>query len=382
MLYTDRLYGAVDIPESLMRLAGTKAVQRLLNISQDSLPEDMVPHPVASRFEHSVGVLSLMLKMLACNSGAFDKNMEELLLVSALLHDAGSPPFSHLAEPFLEKLTRKNGESFLSEMVMATDTETILMNMGLSVENIVDMVTGKRVPLATVLHGTMDIDNIDNVLRYYALAKGTVPYDGSMLAQAFRFNGTEWTLLDTARDLAAQWQETRRLVYEFVYGEPHQGLCMMVFRALALACDKGDIGLLFFKMNDVAAIYFLQKKCNMASSRLITEVLARRVYPVVFSEKTSRPSSRYAQALRDPLARHHIADFLAQECGIPREAVCVYAGKGRDKRKITLPFVSPDGTRSFDAGEHFPIYRLIVYLHPDLAKWSEKIARLVQTSIF
>src|SRR3989338_4475480 len=109
MRYYDAFYGEWELPEIVERIIHTKEMARLRNIVQGTLPNNLnVLGPFPSRFQHSMGVCYLAQEVLKQNSNVL-KDFGMLLLVSALLHDGGNPPFSHLSEPFLKEATGYDG---------------------------------------------------------------------------------------------------------------------------------------------------------------------------------------------------------------------------------------------------------------------------------
>ena len=101
MRYYDPLYDIEwTLPPFIEKIVHTKEMARLRNIVQGIMPNNLnVLGPLPSRFQHGMGVCFLAQEVVRNNRdklGGFDM----LLPISALLHDAGNPPFSHLSEPF------------------------------------------------------------------------------------------------------------------------------------------------------------------------------------------------------------------------------------------------------------------------------------------
>ena len=107
----DKIYGNSYISEPiLIELIQSLPVQRLKYISQQGLPQEYYHRPVFSRFEHSLGVLSLLRKMGA--------NLEEQ--VAGILHDVSHTCFSHvidwvLGDPTKEDYQDKSHEKTLEK---------------------------------------------------------------------------------------------------------------------------------------------------------------------------------------------------------------------------------------------------------------------------
>lgn len=376
MLYQDAMYGQIQLPSFIEELANTPEVQRLKLISQDVLPQSCMPYKVPSRFEHSMGVA--YLAQLAISQNQLPKKDALLLSVSALLHDTGNPPFSHLSEPFLKKLTGKDGESFLEERLDGSKAWSLLCQAGLDLHDVVRCVTGHLKPLSVLINGSMDVDNLDNVGRYWFTAhNGELLFDAQAIASSFRYHEDSWTLSRSCLKEAKKWQKARQAVYEIIYGEPNLGARIMVYRAVEIAFHRGELKEDFFHLNDVQAMDFLLT-CNKDSAYLAQRFLNLQIYPEFVTFKTIRPSSRLKAIAEDRDIRKTLAETICRECAMPQSAACVYIGQGRDKRKIDLPFVGKNGSRYLDNGNHHSIYRVKVYVDPEFENKKKLIRSLVK----
>ncbi|MDO8686755.1 MAG: HD domain-containing protein [Candidatus Berkelbacteria bacterium] len=87
MLIKDRIYGNFNIKEPvIIELIKSKPIQRLKGIAQFGLPDKYYFLKGYSRYEHSIGVMLLLIKLEA--------NLEEQ--VAGLLHDISHSAFSHV----------------------------------------------------------------------------------------------------------------------------------------------------------------------------------------------------------------------------------------------------------------------------------------------
>jgi HD superfamily phosphohydrolase len=108
-VFRDPLYNYIAFDRErdgwLIDLANCREVQRLRRIHQLGVSNFTYPGADHTRFAHSLGVTHLMklvLDHLERVSGAEKiKNARQPLLATALLHDVGHGPFSHLFEPCL-----------------------------------------------------------------------------------------------------------------------------------------------------------------------------------------------------------------------------------------------------------------------------------------
>ena len=120
--YTDPLYGKLPISKAETELFQPPQLARLRDISLSAVPTIMLPWgKIASRFEHSVGVAHLA--KLVAEQTNFSISGQDLIF-AGLLHDVGSPPFSHLTEIFLEEKLGKTHEQFVEEVLESSEVWT------------------------------------------------------------------------------------------------------------------------------------------------------------------------------------------------------------------------------------------------------------------
>ena len=108
-LFRDPLYNYIAIDRQqdgwLIDLLNGPEVQRLRRIHQLGVSNFTYPGADHTRFAHSLGVTHLMQLVLDHLVRQSDKesirNARQALLATALLHDVGHGPFSHLFEPCL-----------------------------------------------------------------------------------------------------------------------------------------------------------------------------------------------------------------------------------------------------------------------------------------
>ena len=108
-VFRDPLYNYIGFDRNrdgwLVDLTSCPEIQRLRRIHQLGVSNFTYPGADHTRFAHSLGVTHLMGLVLDHLTRASDaekiKNARQALLATALLHDVGHGPFSHLFEPCL-----------------------------------------------------------------------------------------------------------------------------------------------------------------------------------------------------------------------------------------------------------------------------------------
>lgn len=177
MKFTDILYGDIDIPDWLkpfltipefVRLRGV----RLSNIDSVDLKDFNTP----TRWEHCIGAAYLALLYSRINKLS---RLDEIhLSLASLLHDIGTPPYAHTVEYILSNFDHEeetfnlisgNVEDFSYESSSGgfhKQLEKLRQATGLEIdsEKIAEIVVGEG-KYGYLLNGSIDIDNIDNLIR-------------------------------------------------------------------------------------------------------------------------------------------------------------------------------------------------------------------------
>lgn len=104
MLFTDKIYGQIDITEPvILELINTPQMQRLKKIHQNGIFFYFLPSVNTTRFEHSLGVYWILKEFVA--------TLEEQ--VAGLLHDISHGVFSHVMDFFYETYGEENYQELI-----------------------------------------------------------------------------------------------------------------------------------------------------------------------------------------------------------------------------------------------------------------------------
>lgn len=168
----DSVYGDISLNKFEERIMDMPQFQRLRRIKQLGLIGLIYPGATHTRFEHSVGTMYLGSK-LATELDLSNDDIE-LIRASALLHDIGHGPFSHVSEGVLSV----PHEEFTKYVVTKTSMRDLLEEK-FDVSEIVDIVTGKGY-LGPIVSGELDVDRMDYLLRdshNTGVAYGVIDYE-------------------------------------------------------------------------------------------------------------------------------------------------------------------------------------------------------------
>jgi hypothetical protein len=168
----DNVHGYIPITETERSIINTKTFQRLRRISHLGLASFVYPGATHTRFAHSLGVLFVMDKM--CESlipqGYVNADDRHTLRLSALLHDIGQAPFSHVIDRLFSDQDKTAGHARLGiSLIRTSEIRDILSRDGFSVDEIEKILLKRRgveYPIySDLLDSDMDVDKIDYLLR-------------------------------------------------------------------------------------------------------------------------------------------------------------------------------------------------------------------------
>jgi HD superfamily phosphohydrolase len=257
LIIHDPIYGRFETPRFLDRLILVPEVRRLMDVRLLNAPSPSLPTlSEIRRFSHTLGVLHLAL-----TNPHVGLRKEELRALTAaiLVHDAATPPFAHLLEYYLKDRAGWTHEAALPEMltghhVLENVAHQILPGEDLKFKRIcalcgidfeiVLQIVRKQHRASSLLFGTLDFDNLDNVLRMaWALGLGVehAPFLRIASELAVSFDG-ELVLSIELKRAVETWAAARRTIYEIlVFDELTVGSQAVLTKAVRLLFDSKQV---------------------------------------------------------------------------------------------------------------------------------------------
>ena len=168
----DSVYGDINLNPFEVRIMDMTQFQRLRRIKQLGLIGLIYPGATHTRFEHSVGTMNLGSKL--SEELELEQDEIELIRASALLHDIGHGPFSHVSEGVLSVPHEE-----LTKFVVTQTSMRDLLEEKFDVSEIVDIINGKGY-LGPIVSGELDVDRMDYLLRdshNTGVAYGIIDYE-------------------------------------------------------------------------------------------------------------------------------------------------------------------------------------------------------------
>ena len=175
-LFNDPIYGFISIESKLiLELINHKFFQRLRRISQMGLSSLVYPGAHHTRFEHALGSLHLMQKViytLKQKGVLISKDENEAMQIAILLHDVGHGPFSHATENILLK---EINHEIISLNIIKLLNEELKGKLTLAIKIFTN--NYKRKFMYQLVSGQIDVDRLDYLKRdsfYTGVAEGNI----------------------------------------------------------------------------------------------------------------------------------------------------------------------------------------------------------------
>ena len=186
----DPVHGDIGLSELETKLIDTPTFQRLKRIKQLGFANMVYPSATHTRFEHSLGVMYIMSRIIDNTREQFRKQFSEedkqKLRIAALLHDVGHYPYSHVMEKIdwdsAKKYIRRRDEDETREndthpkyplhddlgkiiITERKDIKKILRDNDIDPEEIASLVKGEHQNLPNLLNRSLDVDRLDYLVR-------------------------------------------------------------------------------------------------------------------------------------------------------------------------------------------------------------------------
>lgn len=261
----DPVHGYIELDQVLIdRIIDTRPFQRMRYIRQLSATHLVYPGANHSRFEHSLGVYHLGrtgFENLRTQT-YFTRNSDQTVLdeiqrtleCACLLHDIGHPPFSHLAERFLERddlyarldahglveafteaglddtpIRDASGHELLSCLIVLRNYREALSSLGVDPFEVCAYILGYSLVFerggpwqfglgAQLLHSPIDVDRLDYITRDNQMTGAEVlSFDTDRMVDAYTAHPEEGLALsEKALSTIGNYLESRIALYMWV----------------------------------------------------------------------------------------------------------------------------------------------------------------------
>jgi hypothetical protein len=363
LIVYDPLYGPFQIPSYLVRLVQTPEVRRLSQIRLlNSLSPSVATLGEIRRYSHTLGVLHLCTLVKVPE---YSEEERRALAASVLLHDIGTPPFGHLLEYHLKERRGWSHEDVIRSVLWGChmpENTGHQMFAGQAIEfsrrlrsaqirlDIVEAIVTRKHPLALLLFGSVDLDNLDNVARMaWALGLGGGSAWATHLAanlgvtQDFRLQLS----VESGRQAVRSWSSVRRSVYDILIFDPPTAAAQAVLSdAIGLALEQRELDQNDWALTDEALLNKLREFPRTKLS-IIKEYLGREP-SIVFAVQLNGSLSELGFPDREA-AKLFIEQILAQEFVTGTPLGYVFVDHGTFQKR--LQFVDQSTNDEWAEGE-------------------------------
>jgi len=312
----DSVHGNLQLDEFEVRLIDTPQLQRLRRIKQLGFTYLVYPGANHTRFEHSIGTMYLASKL--ANHLSLDPDQKRILRTSALLHDSGHGPFSHVSERVLSRSHEELTTQLIKNSVLGD-----ILKEEFNVKEIIDITSGKG-SLGQIISGELDVDRMDYLLRdsyYTGVAYGVIDVERLIYNMVLEDN-----LMLKRKGVQAA--ESMLLARYFMYPSVYQHHTTRIINAMFRRCLKElfDIGMVnqeeIYLFDDLDIISAARAQEGYAQE-MIKRLDNRAIYKTVYSlklEEIKKPASVFQ--LSDKKIKE-IEEKISEILGIEPEYIIV-----------------------------------------------------------
>src|SRR6516225_8424254 len=248
-LIRDAVHGDIEMSSLEVELMDTPEFQRLRGIKQLGTAYLVFPSAVHTRFEHSLGTSWMARRMLNVlrRSAEITADDENLIRVSALLHDLTHIPFGHTLEDERRVLPRHDkDEERVEHFYRRSAVGRILKREGLQ-DPVISTIKGNYTYASDIVGGAISADLLDYLRRdtyFCGLSQYYDPrifesfiMDGGRLAVNVEKNGT--IRLDTLSELVNLLRIRYTLSERVYFHHTKVASGAMISKAVELALREG-----------------------------------------------------------------------------------------------------------------------------------------------
>ena len=349
--YWDPLYGRSELSEFEESLLRTPEIQRLRYIRMCNINSMLVTGASEiSRFEHSLGVLRLAKEWIEAN-GLTDVEARDFV-AAALLHDFLTGPFGHSFQYILED-NRAGGflhddihHGYKSQFHQAFQAKESFAGYPFKSQNVLgsrwpivaDIVKGKG-SLGLLISGSMDLDNIDNVVRL-AFHVGITDEDigdiAIRLVRSLHPSNSGLSIPDSSVPLIETWQLLRHKLYNLLLLDWAEFSAKgMLTKALELAVGAKLVTEEHWILTDDELLEFLVENAtgeHQDISELVRRVRVGDLYQPLLLVRSSA-TSKYEHLAKLEAKQELEATLSARLRSITKSAAKLFVHYILDKKK-------------------------------------------------
>jgi HD superfamily phosphohydrolase len=332
----DPIYGYVRITEAERRIIDSYPFQRLRRIRQLAGAEYVYPGANHTRFEHSIGVMHLA-GMFVDNpqiSQIISEDEAQMVRISALLHDVGHGPFSHVFEHLLTRFLGKTHEDMTTWIITSSEIKDIINDLGYDPKVIGSLAVGRlnkpnMAFMDQIIRSAVDADKLDFVVRdtyhtgaeygfvdVFRLAYTVDVINGNLSVDIGSLSALESFIL-------ARIESFKSIYFHRV------GRAVQIMLAMAMERAKDDLGLVNFKspeeylaLND--HILWANLRKNEKSREIIERLERRRLLKCAYDPPPFYIRDKIVSSILNVEGiRNRIRDEIADEANVDPQSIII-----------------------------------------------------------
>ena len=358
----DPLYGRINLSRFESELISLPEVQRLRYIRMCNINSLLITGASEiSRFEHTIGVLRLAQEWIQENN--FHQTGGENLLAAAILHDVQTGPFGHSFQYVLED-TSFEDKHFVHDDLVLGAAENYYMQIpaaahfagvGFGAQQLlkdrwkdVATIIGGSGRLGPLIAGTMDLDNLDNVVRlaYHAGLADQEDVDTVLRITRGIRPGKRPEILSVRSGVVediTRWQGVRKRLYEFLLLDWAEfSAKAMLTRAVEEALKNGVLGSNSWAYTDDGFLEHLEEEAlgeKQEIADLVRRIRCGDLYSPILMERSTE--IQHYKRLSSPEVKadlvHRIESDILRRCGMSTKAIFhVILDAGKTERAIPV----------------------------------------------
>ncbi len=340
--FRDPIHGYIYASPLEREIVDTQVFQRLRRIRQLSGAHLTYPGAQHTRLEHSVG--AMYLATLASEhfkaKGELERGVAEQMRISALLHDVGHGPFSHLMEEVMAEKSAVTHEDITRRVIRETEIKDVLESGGLDCYEVSDLAVGlsksKAKFVNDLLGGGLSVDIMDYLLRdsYFAgVDYGRV--DVHRIINSFEIYDGGLALNQAAQYAFEALVIARFEMFRSVYfHRTVRAAEIMLIKAISLAdaalhlTDTSDLGRYLSHTDEVTLAKLIDLETSGRAELKKARELARsyrdrKLLKCVFEKPVHRKDRFMERILSQKSFRVSLASEIAQEAEVDADDVYI-----------------------------------------------------------
>jgi HD superfamily phosphohydrolase len=331
----DPVHGYVYITEAEKNVIDSYPMQRLRRLRQLAGSEYVYPGANHTRLEHSIGVMFLAGQVLENPNVSQAVTDEEVAAcrISALLHDCGHGPFSHVFESLLLKNLEKTHEDLTSWIVEKSEVADNLSKMGFRPGEVAALAVGKlhksgKAFLDQIISSAVDVDKQDFIVRdtYHTGAEyGFI--DVYRLIHALDVLGENLAVELGALSALEAFMIARIESFKSIYFH-RVGRAAQIMLSSAMQKADRELGLTAFKTPeeylalDDYTVWSALKKCP-ASKAVIGDLERRRMLKCAYERTFYEKDAMVSDLFKRESYRLQMQSEIAREASVSIESVII-----------------------------------------------------------